>query len=124
MKMNRYNGGLMTASEWQMICHVCKEEKRLAKPLTDDQKKRQAECERLEVIYKHNKRLGYHATVYVDPDSNDRRHASSYLSKIMPTTKCAAREGNPIANIFKGARQVEQINDYSRADLAKKYEAN
>jgi hypothetical protein len=124
MKMNRYNGGLMTANEWQMICHVCKEEKRLAKPLTDEQKKQQAERERLELVYKRNKRLGYHATVYVDPDNNARRRASSYLSKIMPTTKCAARDGNPIANIFKGARQVEQVDEYSRADLSKRYEAN
>lgn len=113
----------MTAYEWQMICRVCKEEKRLAKPLNDDQKKRQAERERLELVYKRNKKLGYHATVYVDPDKNDRRRASSYLSKIMPTTKCTARESNPIANIFKGARLVELVNEYSRSDLAKKYEA-
>lgn len=120
--MKKFNGGVMTGLEWGLICRISKEEDRLNKPMTDQEKAKQAEIERLRAVYKINKKLGYHATVYVDPDNNARRHASAYLSKLMPTTKCAARDGNPIATIFRGANAVETVTDYAKADL-KRYEA-
>lgn len=112
----------MTPQEWALICRITKEEKKMAQPLTDAEKAREIERQRLEAVYKRNRKLGYHATVYVDPVNNKRRRACSYLSKIMPTTKCAERDGNPIANIFKGVRLVEEVGDDMPADL-KKYEA-
>ncbi|WP_054777561.1 hypothetical protein [Lacticaseibacillus saniviri] len=65
-----------------------------------------------EETFLRNKKAGYHATVYIDPSSNARRDTSDALFKVMPTRKCKARDGDPLARVFKGAREVEVITDY------------
>ncbi|MHA3065784.1 hypothetical protein [Lacticaseibacillus saniviri] len=67
----------------------------------------------LKEAFLRNKKAGYHATVYLDPVSNMRRDTSNALFRVMPTRKCKAREGDPLARVFKGARLIECVNDYN-----------
>lgn len=64
-------------------------------------------------VFLRNKKAGYHATVYLDPDNNMRRDTARALTDVMPTRKCKAREGDPLARVFKGARLIECVNDYN-----------
>ncbi|MHA3065633.1 hypothetical protein [Lacticaseibacillus saniviri] len=68
----------------------------------------------LKTVLLRNKKAGYHATVYVDPNNNMRRDTSNMLYHLMPTRKCKARKGDPLARVFKGAREVEVITDYDK----------
>lgn len=76
-----------------------------------------AERDRVKALYHSNKLAGFHATVYVDPDNNMRRKANHDISVIMPTTKCAAHDGDPIMNVFRGAHLIESLKSYKHGDL-------
>ncbi|WP_054777849.1 hypothetical protein [Lacticaseibacillus saniviri] len=65
-----------------------------------------------------NKKNGYHATVYLDPNNNIRRDTSNALFRVMPTRKCKAREGDPLARVFKGARLLEVFVDFDKEAIS------
>lgn len=92
-----------------MICRVTVEEEKMQK-LTEQQEK--AERERLAAIKHANTIAGYHVTVYVDPNINERRRASTELGKIFLINRCQTRPGNPIAKIFRGAHLIETVTKW------------